>query len=67
MKLSQSSLSVRKAAAARGITDPSTEVTPVFDTRPNDPLSEIKVRINNMNITAGELQYASQFPWREIN
>ena len=66
MKLSQASISIRKAAALEGITDKCAEFTPFFDARNAGTPDEVKAKINGTPITSGMMAYADHLTWEEI-
>lgn len=66
MKLSQASMSIRKAAALAGITDKNAEFVPFFDATNAGTPSEIKAKINGTEITTGDMAYADALTWQEI-
>lgn len=66
MKLSQASMSIRKAAAIQGIKDGSIEVTPFFDHANAGTPEEVKMKIGDIKITTGDMAYADSFTWKEI-
>ena len=66
MKLSQASMSIRKAAALEGITDNNAEVTPFFDHANAGTLDEVKAKVNGVAITTGMMAYADAHTWKEI-
>ena len=66
MKLSQASISIRKAAALRGIKDGDTECVPFFDHANGGTPDEVKVKIGDIEITTGDMAYADHLTWKEI-
>ena len=66
MKLSQASMSIRKAAALEGITDNDAEFTPFFDHANAGTPDEIKAKIDGTPITTGMMAYADAHTWKEI-
>jgi hypothetical protein len=66
MKLSQASMSIRKAAALEGITDKDAEYTPFFDHANAGTPDEVKAKVNGVAITTGMMAYADAHTWKEI-
>ena len=66
MKLSQASMSIRKAAALEGITDNDAEFTPFFDHANAGTPDEIKAIVDGIKITTGQMAYADHLTWKEI-
>ena len=66
MKLSQASISIRKAAALEGIADSNAEFTPFFDHANAGTPDEVKAKINGTPITSGVMAYADHLTWKEI-
>lgn len=66
MKLSQASISIRKAAALAGIKDGDAEFTPFFDHVNAGTPDEIKAKIDGKPITSGDMAYADRLTWKEI-
>lgn len=67
MKLSQASISIRKAAALEGITDKNAEFVPFFDHANAGTPDEVKAKVNGVAITTGMMAYADAHTWQEIN
>lgn len=67
MKLSQASMSIRKAAAIAGITDENAEFVPFFDHANAGTPDEVKAKVNGTPITTGDMAYADSRTWKEIN
>lgn len=67
MKLSQASISIRKAAALAGIRDPNAEFTPFFDHTNAGTPDEVKAKVNGTPITSGDMAYADSMTWDRIN
>ena len=66
MKLSQASISIRKAATLAGITDKNAEFVPFFDHANAGTPDEVKAKINGTPITSGDMAYADAMTWKEI-
>lgn len=66
MKLSQASMSIRKAAALAGITDKNAEFVPFFDHTNAGTPNEIKAKVNGTPLTTGDMAYADSLTWNEI-
>lgn len=66
MKLSQASMSIRKAAWLAGIKDSNADFVPFFDTAQSGTPDEIKAKVNGVEITTGDMAYADSMTWKEI-
>lgn len=66
MKLSQASISIRKAAWIAGVKDSNAEFVPFFDAAHAGTPNEIKAKVNGVEITTGDMAYADSMTWDEI-
>ncbi len=66
MKLSQASMSIRKAAWIAGIKNGNAEYVPFFDAKKIGTPDEIKAIVDGIKITTGQMAYADHLTWKEI-